>query len=153
TLCLAGTGLMVLGAFFIVGFNRSVTARPTEATNTELTSPQQFLLPPDEQSLQTGNTQLLLAEKADGKAGPAAADAGWIGIMFDEKQDDAVRVGEVFPGGPAAFAGVRSGDVVLKIGAATPTSIAAAVSAIEGFTPRQEATLTVQRGKKKLELK
>jgi len=80
-------------------------------------------------------------------------DAAWIGLMFDEVKASGLVVSNVFPGGPAAFAGIRVGDAVEKIGDAKTTTAAEATAAIEQLSPRQPATLTVRRGEKTLDLK
>jgi S1-C subfamily serine protease len=51
---------------------------------------------------------------------PAAAHAqdrgnGYMGILFGRDDDDAARVEEVMPGSPADRAGIREGDVVVRL--------------------------------------
>jgi len=94
--------------------------------------------------------------KADAKEAaprePVSA-SGWIGVMLEHKKGEGIRIVNVFPGGPAAFAGARAGDVLEKIGATTPASIEAAIETIERTAPKQPLSLTVRRDGKPLELK
>ena len=81
------------------------------------------------------------------------SNVGWIGIMFQENSGHGVKVGAVFPGGPAAFAGVRVGDVLLRVGAADVNSMQTAEAAIERLTPQKPASLSIQRGRNQIEIK
>ncbi len=82
----------------------------------------------------------------------ARPDHGWIGVMLQDDQGHA-RVADVFPAGPAAFAGVRAGDVVTAVAGATVSSAADATSAIERLAPRQQTTISIERHGKTRELK
>lgn len=57
-----------------------------------------------------------------------AGRGGWLGISFDwdEAAPEQMRITQVFPGSPASGAGVRQGDVVLRIGNRPATSAAMA---------------------------
>jgi membrane-associated protease RseP (regulator of RpoE activity) len=83
----------------------------------------------------------------------AQPDRGWIGVMLEDSNGQGARVVDVFPGGPAAFAGVRKGDILTRIGGASVTSAADATSAVERLAPRQQTTMTIDRRGKTLELK
>jgi len=85
--------------------------------------------------------------------GDAPADRGWIGVMLEDSKGQGARVVDLFPGGPAAFARVRAGDVVTKIGGTPVSSAADATTAVEQLTPRQQVTITVDRRGKPVELK
>ncbi len=85
---------------------------------------------------------------------PAAlANIGWIGVSLENAKGQEVRVKDVFPGGPAAFARVRAGDVLLKIADANVDSRDAAEAAIERLVPRRQTSLTIRRQGKAVELK
>jgi membrane-associated protease RseP (regulator of RpoE activity) len=92
-------------------------------------------------------------QAAEGKPADAAADRGWIGVMLEDANGQGARVVDVFPGGPAAFARVRGGDVVTKIGGTPVSSAADATTAVERLAPRQQATIVVNRRGKPVELK
>lgn len=100
----------------------------------------------------------LIAENKP-KGGPKATasatlpDAGWIGVMLEEVEGQGVRVTNVFPGGPAAFAGLRTGDVLLKVGETPAQSVSAATGTLEKLIPGKQTTLSVSRNKKQFELK
>jgi len=85
--------------------------------------------------------------------GNAQPDRGWIGVMLEDHQGQGARVVEVFPAGPAAFGGVRAGDILTRVGQTQVTSAVAASAAIEQATPKQEIALTVERHGKSVELK
>ncbi|HXY34767.1 MAG TPA: PDZ domain-containing protein [Planctomycetaceae bacterium] len=90
------------------------------------------------------------AKPAEGNAAP---DRGWIGLMLEDASGQGARVVDVFPGGPAAVARVRPGDVITRVGQTAVTSAAAAASAVEEAAPRQQIALTVDRKGKSVELK
>ncbi len=89
---------------------------------------------------------------------------GWIGVETRELTPEiaeafqlpkvaGVLIAGVLQDGPAGRAGVRPGDVVVKIGdtpVATPQQLQTAVSKLQ---PQEEATLSVQRGGEQLELR
>jgi membrane-associated protease RseP (regulator of RpoE activity) len=80
-------------------------------------------------------------------------DAGWVGVMVEDNKGHGVRVEGVFPGGPAAFAGIRRGDVVLRVGSTEINSTQDAETAIEHLAPQHETAVTVERNHKAVELK
>jgi len=94
-----------------------------------------------------------MQKAVEAKPGDAAADRGWIGVMLEDAKGQGARVVDLFPGGPAAFARVRAGDVVTKIGGTPVSSAADATTAVEQLTPRQQVTITVDRRGKPVELK
>jgi predicted metalloprotease with PDZ domain len=90
---------------------------------------------------------------AEGAARAPLANIGWVGLMLQDNNGHGVKVQGVFPGGPAAFAGARVGDVLVRIGSTDVNSTQEAESAIEHLAPQQPSTLNVERGKKATELK
>lgn len=83
----------------------------------------------------------------------AEADRGWIGLMVENGPDGTLRVSNVFPGGPGAFAGVRQGDVLIQAGEGKAQSEEQIAKAIEGLKPGEDVTIVVKRGKQELTLK
>jgi prefoldin subunit 5 len=81
------------------------------------------------------------------------SNMGWIGVMVKDAKPTGAHVDAVFPGGPAAFAGVRVGDVLVRIGTTDVHSTQEAEAAIERLTPQQQTVLTVERNRKTAELK
>jgi predicted metalloprotease with PDZ domain len=73
--------------------------------------------------------------------------------MLEDANGQGARVVNVFPAGPAAVARLRTGDVVARVGDKLVSSAADATSAIEQLTPGQDATITVDRRGKSVELK
>lgn len=130
TVCLGGLGLLVVGAYLLGGGGE---VRPA-----------------------AGPERLVADQPAKGVAKGAARvapDAGWIGTMLEEAPGEGVRVANVFPAGPAAFAGVRVGDVLVKVGETSAGSLSAATGAIEKLAVGKPATLSIKRNGKSIDLK
>ncbi len=97
---------------------------------------------------------------ADKQAGIAAAaeeasskeSAGWIGVMLDEDSKAGARVKQVFPGGPAAYAGIREGDVVVSLGDKKLNSTKALIESVEKMKPGTVAKIAVDRKGRMVEL-
>lgn len=75
-----------------------------------------------------------------------AGRGGWLGIAFDWADDapEQMRITQVFPGSPAAGAGVRQGDVVLRIGT-RPATEAAMTEVRTRLSPGDTLRLRVRR--------
>lgn len=89
---------------------------------------------------------------ASGRTAAAVPDAGWIGVMLKQGAKGMPTVSEVFPGGPAAFAGIRKGDHVSKVAGRPVKSVSAFVSVIEKSKPGQRIEIVVMRGTKEVKL-
>src|SRR5690349_13231422 len=127
---LALTGLLGLGAFLVAGGREpnSLPKKPAQAD------------PPLVIAMQEGEAN----PKVQGQH-KAAADRGWIGVMLEKQNGGGLRVVSVFPGGPAAFAGVRVGDVLVRIAGMPADSVDVATEAIERVAPQHPVVLTIQR--------
>ena len=88
---------------------------------------------------------------------------GWIGVeprdltpeiakTLDLPVKQGVLITGVVQNGPASEAGVRPGDVVLKIGGSQISNTPQLLNAVAALKPQQRATLTVQRGTKPLDI-
>jgi hypothetical protein len=139
TVCLAGAALLLISAFLLAG---SGPTRPTQRN--EVATPAAAPLLVSMQASQTGAQQT-------GEQVPLS-NAGFIGVML-EPHNGGLRVGALFPGGPAAFAGVRVGDQLVRVGGKNVESMQGSALAIQQLVPQQQATLTIQRGGKTLEVK
>ena len=93
------------------------------------------------------------AASAPEKPASPLANMGWIGVMLQDAGGAGARVLSVFPAGPAAVAGVRAGDVLVRVGGTEISSPQEAETALEHLTPRKPATVTVERHTRKIELK
>ncbi len=131
--CPAVTAVLLVGAFFLV--------QGGEAPDVRLSSP------------------VLIAMQASRPAASQPAphlplsNVGWIGVMLDENKAQGVRVTSVFPGGPAALAGVRVGDILLRVADVDLVSTQNAEAAIERLVPQKRASLKVMRAGRAVELK
>lgn len=84
-------------------------------------------------------------EAARASAGETQAPQGWIGIGM-KQTDDGVLVADVFRSGPAAAAGLKVGDRLLRINArvvATPSDVS---DLVRGLAPGTQVSFDVRRG-------
>jgi Do/DeqQ family serine protease len=88
---------------------------------------------------------------------------GWIGVeprdltpeiakALDLPVKQGVFIAGLVDGGPAREGGVRLGDVVLKVAETQVSNTPQLLNAVAALKPRETATLTVQRGSKRLEV-
>ncbi len=80
-------------------------------------------------------------------------DRGWIGLMVENGPDGAIRVADVFPGGPGAFGRIRQGDILLEVAGTKIQSEEQLAKTVEQLKPGQEVAVVVQRDKQKQALK
>ncbi len=87
---------------------------------------------------------------------------GWLGIepqditpdlahAFNLRQDDGVIIASVLKNGPAGRAGIRVGDIVVKLNGQVVYDTIGFLNQIALLPPRQEVTLTLLRGGRTLE--
>lgn len=76
----------------------------------------------------------------------------WDGVVPDPYAEGAIHVRAVVPGGPAAAAGIRSGDTLLGIGRRMLNSPAEAASELGRHTAKEAVPYLVKRGEQVLEL-
>jgi predicted metalloprotease with PDZ domain len=132
-ICLAATAFAVGGAFLLAqGEKKPNEARPARTV---------LAMQESRPATHEGATRLTLA------------NVGWIGVMLEDNKGHGVKVKSVFPAGPAAFAGVRAGDVLIRVGSTEVNSTQDAETAIEHLTPQQQSGLSVERGRHATELK
>lgn len=81
-----------------------------------------------------------------------SARAGHLGVVLEEHSGGKLVVTGVEPGSPAEVAGLRAGDVLLKVGGATLKSLEAARELLQAQSPGEPKTLQVSRSGKKLAL-
>jgi S1-C subfamily serine protease len=93
-----------------------------------------------------------------GLAGPAAGQAkkedkkGWFGIQIRGEADGTITITEVFNNSPAETAGLKAGDVILKINGVKPANLRTAVAVIGALKPKQKVKVQVLRQKKEMEV-
>lgn len=73
------------------------------------------------------------------------ADRGWVGVMVEQGTDGGLLVKDVFPGGPGAFARLRKGDALVRIGDVSIRNEEELASAVEQLQPGDEAVVVVLR--------
>jgi serine protease Do len=76
---------------------------------------------------------------------------GWLGVSVED-HDDGVVIAAIDKSGPAARAGVRSGDLVVAINGETVSTSRGLIRAVAGETPGDNARLTLRRQGQTMEL-
>ena len=66
---------------------------------------------------------------------------------------EGLRLDSVNSGGPADIAGLRGGDIVVELGGQKVENIYDYMFAIDSLKPKEETTVTVQRGRERLTFK
>ena len=92
-----------------------------------------------------------LTSKLSAAASPGAAPAAGerrvsLGTIPDYAfTGPGVRISGTMPGSPAEKAGLKAGDVVLKLGETPVASMRDFADALKGFQPGEKVTVTIQR--------
>jgi S1-C subfamily serine protease len=99
-------------------------------------------------------TALAMGAPALKEKEPLGTGPGYLGITFT-KDADGLQVTEVKPDGPAAKAGVKDGDVIVRIDQADlkDADTSELVKLVGGMRPGTVIALDVRRGKESLVLK
>lgn len=134
-LCCTGTGVVAIGGLLLA--RGGLLADGGQSTS-----------PPPASAV-----VLATQASADGGGPSSSSGGGWIGVQLKENHGQGVRVSDLFPGGPAAFAGVRAGDILIRIGSRDVNTREAAETAIAHLAPGRSTSLTIERGKRPVELK
>jgi predicted metalloprotease with PDZ domain len=132
TICLAAAALLAVGAYLSAQGGKQPSAEPAARMTLAMQEP---------------------AATPQEKPAASLANMGWIGVMLQETGGAGARVLSVFPAGPAAVAGLRAGDVLVRVGGTDISSPQDAETAIYRLTPRKPTSVTVDRRAKKIELK
>jgi RNA polymerase sigma factor (sigma-70 family) len=83
---------------------------------------------------------------------PTERTDGYLGVMLAGDEDtNRVIIHKVFPDSPAAKAGVKAGDVLLKVGEKRVTSPEEAIKLVQSWKPGDRVTIHFQRGGKEME--
>jgi PDZ domain-containing secreted protein len=70
----------------------------------------------------------------------------WLGVMLTSADDGGVAIDQVIPGGPAARAGLKVGDVVTKLNGVAIDNVDEFVKQVGDLLPDSKIELTVRRG-------
>jgi hypothetical protein len=114
--------------------------------------------PPDVmESMQSALTEMLTAPKGSGSAAPKqilspSAQWGMIVTKKEKDEDPGVTVKEVFPGGAAEAAGLKSGDRILTLDSRWTDSVADTYLAAGFVKPGEAVKLVTKRDGKEKEL-
>jgi serine protease Do len=79
-------------------------------------------------------------------------DRGWLGVSVQDNDANGVAIAGVDRTGPAARAGLRTGDVVLAVNGDRTASARALIRAVAAMAPGTEVRLSVRRAGKPLEI-
>jgi membrane-associated protease RseP (regulator of RpoE activity) len=92
-------------------------------------------------------------DKKEDKDKPAEKAPGYLGVML--KADDntgEVLIHEIFPDSPAAKAGFKEGDVLLKVGDMEIKDQNAVVKMVRGLKPGEKVTIHYKRADKEMDV-
>jgi uncharacterized protein (TIGR03067 family) len=97
------------------------------------------------------NWRLLAFERVKPAEG-AATEAGFVGIQLRMDADRGVVVDATLDRSPAKAAGLKKGDVLVKVGGRDVSDLQAAVDAVRSVPPGRKLEVRVRRGGKEAEL-
>jgi len=119
--------------------NAAATAQPSNATQPGGQQPGQI----DRQASRTDR-----ANSADSRQrrSDEQEDVAWLGIFLSQRDNErGATVAQVYPAGPAARAGLESGDVIQQINGQAVANGSELVGVLEQLHPGDKAELTVLR--------
>jgi S1-C subfamily serine protease len=82
-----------------------------------------------------------------------SSNAPWLGVFLQDNQENerGAKVTHVYPAGPAARAGLREGDVIVKANDQEIQTSADLIATIDGLKPDSKLALTVLRGDREMQ--
>jgi len=80
------------------------------------------------------------------------ADAGFLGVGL-ERDDQGPKISQVDPNGPAAKAGIKTGDIILTVAGKKVANPDQLVKLIQSYKPGDQVTMKVKREEEEVELK
>jgi hypothetical protein len=85
---------------------------------------------------------------------PANSDGAWLGIFLEQGEEGrkGATITQVYPAGPAARAGLRSGDVILAVNGEECLECAGLIETLEKQKAGEKIQLTVQRGDQQIKV-
>ena len=84
-------------------------------------------------------------KKSDDKKSDAAAKPGFLGVMIDNTDDGKVVVREVVPNSPAEKAGLKAGDMIMKVGKEEVKDANKCTEIIRGMKAGDKVSLEIKR--------
>ncbi|MEX2174182.1 MAG: PDZ domain-containing protein [Pirellulaceae bacterium] len=108
--------------------------------------------------VQRGNrqytVQLVAGQTSDRGQPEQEEDGAWLGVFLQQgdENEQGVRVTQVYPAGPAARAGLRAGDVIVRVNDQDVASPQALIETIDRLEPRTRAALVIERNNQEREV-
>ncbi|HEX5102565.1 MAG TPA: PDZ domain-containing protein [Pirellulaceae bacterium] len=86
--------------------------------------------------------------------GEPSGDAAWLGVYLQEGEEgqQGAQITQVYPAGPAARAGMRTGDVIVRVNDQAIESTPDLISTVESLDPQSQAQFVVLRGDREVPL-
>ena len=78
-------------------------------------------------------------------AKPVPANRAWLGVVLQDTRHRGSRIVALYPGGPAARAGLRVGDFVLSVNNEEVATSEDTIAAISQITPHRQVSMVVLR--------
>jgi putative serine protease PepD len=136
--------LLVGGIGFAIGY---VSADGNDSSSTNAAAAQPDRNSNDGSSSENDNTNRGSDNNNDNDdSGGSAAPTAFLGVSIEGVENGSgAEINNVQPGSPAADAGLRSGDVITKVGDATVDDAADLIRAVRSHEPGDEVTITYTR--------
>jgi thiol-disulfide isomerase/thioredoxin len=98
-------------------------------------------------------TQAHAPPAAQAQTAPMTGAPGWLGVSLHEPTPGRVHVRDVLLGSPAEAAGLRAGDVILRVGSAQPRDAREVVQAVSSHRAGEHIAVEVERGGKQVSVR
>lgn len=84
--------------------------------------------------------------------GDVNGQSAWLGVYLEEAEEQGrgARISQVYPGGPASRAGLRRGDVILRVNDEATTSPPDLIATVEALKPQTKVAVRFLRGDQEL---
>jgi serine protease Do len=82
---------------------------------------------------------------------PAPKGSGYLGVFLNDSPEGAAAIGQLEPGGPAARAGLKAGDIILELEGRKIENTKKLIAAVQAFKAGATIKLLIRRGDDEIE--